>query len=93
MAHTPGPWHASAVSLVVGSLITAGDNLVSGVGHKIAAAIPQKDRSETEANARLMAAAPDLLRCLKTALALMDGDPGCIDCEEWKAIIAKVEGR
>ena len=58
---TPGPWKASPVSSVVGSLITS-------AGGNIAAAIPRPTKEETEANASLIEAAHDLLAACKLAL-------------------------
>jgi len=59
---TKGPWTASAVSSIVGSLIQATDD------SNVAVAIPQKNKLECEANARLISAAPDLLDACKIAL-------------------------
>jgi hypothetical protein len=44
-----------------------------------------------EANARLIAAAPDLLACLLDVLDA-DGDLNAMDFDRYRAAIAKVEG-
>lgn len=85
--HTPGPWCALNAGLVV----AAGDVKVA-----------QADRANayTEANARLIAAAPDLLAALKAILNVDNPpvtDPGHVDfpraMELARAAIAKAEGR
>lgn len=50
--HTPGPWSVSPYSSIVGIAISGGGYVVAGV---------RGDREFSEANARLIAAAPDLL--------------------------------
>lgn len=65
-AYTPGPWSASAVSSIVGSLVSRGPN------DNIASVMPRESRAETEANARLVAAAPELLAALKDVFKMMD---------------------
>jgi hypothetical protein len=50
---------------------------------------------EAEANARLIAAAPELLEALKARVRrcpLCSGD-GCVSCEEDRKLISKAEGR
>lgn len=62
MKFTPGPWRASAASAVVGSLVTA--------QHKwpnVAAVMQREVIGECEANAHLIAAAPELLEALRKA--------------------------
>lgn len=87
-AHTPGPWHFD--------------------GHQYDHIVWSSDRNRvcfltstgpTEANARLIAAAPDLLAALKDMVdgaPLECGEPDCPDCGPWRtarAAIAKAEGR
>ena len=57
--HTPGPWAASSASSVVGALVGA------SATYHVAAVMPQLDKAEVEANARLIAAAPELLEACK----------------------------
>lgn len=91
MSHTPGPWHVEArgVNLTV---IFAG----SAKGTRASPClIMDGDESEREANARLIAAAPDLLAACKDALFHLEGDSYCADIEIQACIaaIAKAEGK
>ncbi len=68
--HTPGPWKASPVSGIVGSLISCERGNVAAV---MPQGTPQRfDIEQTVANARLIAAAPELLEALKRIV--------CSDC-------------
>jgi hypothetical protein len=92
--HTPGPW------VVKGRLVEAPSRLDLGVAQAIAGmtagsrGASQITVPEAEANARLIAAAPDMLEALKTIGALLAGRPKTIkDDELWGAfsyIIAAV---
>ncbi len=93
--HTPGPWRAvvAAKGRRRAFGLYGNDN---GVTAQRIGSID--DTNEADANARLIAAAPDLLACLKEAVesfAPMDiGEPGEGDpIASWKAAIAKAEGR
>lgn len=89
--HAPGPWSASPYSSVVGSLISSGSRPVG-------AAFPQSVTAEALANARLIAAAPELLAALKWlyelnatgVFTLPDSDYAAITSAA--AAIAKAEG-
>lgn len=82
--HTPGPWRVHAVA----GLIQEAN------GHSIAA-YTGTSQDEADANARLIAAAPELLAALEHLLAL---NSGCAPEEEergWdqaRAAIAKATG-
>lgn len=73
--HTPGPWLASKYPRSNAYVVTTtpgdakGDiaNVLFGLGSKIA--------EETEANARLIAAAPELLEAAIEALPYINADP------------------
>lgn len=65
MTHTPGPWQAVAGSFRW-NVTTVGPRTFN-----ICALNP--DRGDSEANARLIAAAPDLLAALKETLAVLEG--------------------
>ena len=84
MSHTPGPWK------VVGTEIWAGSRrITTGRG-----AYDEKDRVVRDANARLIAAAPELLRAAKLALGFLEGshiDPESGTLLALRAAIAKVE--
>lgn len=79
--HTPGPWETAATD----------DNLIVKGRVKIASTYPEKFSADEEgANARLIAAAPELLEALYTFLEVGD----CAAArEEAHAAIAKAEGR
>lgn len=89
--HTPGPWKVNTQpeGTVVWLNGSAGYELrdPTGFGH-----------NANPADARLIAAAPDLLRALKDLVARCDGDEGVradgsnIDTAWAHAIIAKAEG-
>lgn len=69
MPHTPGPWTATNSGFA--ELVYAGCDQTLGSGHRIAEMIGPNG----EANARLIAAAPELLQALKELLATSQ----CID--------------
>lgn len=64
MEHTKGPWMAHEYNLRMGSLISFGD---ISKGENIAFSCAQRDPEEGKANARLIAAAPELLKALRKA--------------------------
>lgn len=80
--HTPGPWHVydSRFREVNGAIMDA-------AGNKVASA-HGPTTEELEANARLIAAAPELLEALRRATALLAGGPTRDFC---RAAIAKAE--
>lgn len=95
MSHTPGPWTMNKY-----------DELVAPDGRRIVvwgSGIAFGQRSdETEANARLIAAAPELLEMLKDVLRVVsDSDHWWMDCpsrggfdaDAIGALIAKAEGQ
>jgi hypothetical protein len=68
VAHTPGPWTIQRRSPAA----VRWDSIIRGsngepVASSLAAGYPER---ESEANARLIAAAPDLLKALKTAIRI-----------------------
>ena len=75
-AHTPGPWSLSASFDRVERRVIHGDNppLVWEIARGINSAHPDyMPRDEQIANARLIAAAPELLEALEVALETIDG--------------------
>ena len=87
--HTPGPWRLGPINYAD---IYGGES-----GELVALAI--KDLPETVDNARLIAAAPDLLKAARSFASLYYGHktgdctpPGCAICR-CRAAIAKAEGK
>lgn len=84
--HTPGPWYATGVH--VQSKVLEQDNYVC----KAEGDTPE----QAESNARLIAAAPELLEALKAILSLV-GNANTTTTEltlrQARAAIAKAEGR
>ena len=76
MNHTPGPWIRIANSI--------------GVADAEIAKVWTTDDGRQEANARLIAAAPDLLKSLQDIEAY---DPNSWAADTARAAIAKAEGR
>ena len=94
-AHTPGPWFHSNTSMW-GCVTTKPD----GHGHVVAEVdsphtgkgrLDHNRTEETKANARLIAAAPDLLAALKAVAATMATDH--VAYFETQRAIAKAEGK
>lgn len=84
-SHTPGPWH------VYRDEINDEDGLT--VAHAVRFVPPY--RAQSDANARLLAAAPDLLEalCLAHDYLAANGWEGDARMEPILAAIAKAEGR
>jgi hypothetical protein len=96
MAHTPGPWYAE------GSDIGSAENVTVGVAIAGRTDDAYISHAEVQANAHLMAAAPDLLAALLSFIALhedgslhIDGSPAIEDpaITAARAAIAKAEGK
>jgi hypothetical protein len=68
-AHTPGPWNVLFRTIVSNNEDIAEVNRLPGFENHASV------RAETEANARLISAAPDLLAACRAALALIT-NPG-----------------
>ena len=98
-AHTPGPWHYSEV-------IRGRDQYYRQIraDFKIAevhachsgVAGTKKGRAEDEANARLIAAAPEMFETMKAILAVVNDPgpifPGTAIGDKVREVLAKVEG-
>ena len=90
--HTPGPWKIGAregENLPI--LDSAGNNLALADFAEVA-----NNADKVEANARLIAAAPELLAALKEAhrILLAQGNtPGRLEVAGIRVAIAKAEGR
>ena len=93
--HTPGPWH------VCGDMIRS---TVSNAAMRSVAKVyvsQMHGKPEAAANARLIAAAPDLLEACRalvsdcwrrSGVGLQDHEDGCEDCRAARAAIARAEG-
>jgi len=80
LKHTPGPWRAD------GCQIYAGLEVVPHSGWGVAEAYPGQNREEGEANARLIAAAPDLFDLCNKAVVMLGHpvkDKELDDLREW----------
>jgi hypothetical protein len=83
--HTPGPWH---VDPRAAARVCAGLDTVASCGNDSGL------RDAWEANARLIAAAPDLLRVAHLLVSWLDEEEGAHKlCDAARAAIAKAEGR
>lgn len=98
--HTPGPW------LTEGNFVYAlngeGKHAVNRFHASIQGGYTSEDTrttiAETEANAKLIAAAPDLLAAMRFILAFYEPGQTCLDTNAWKqaeaaarAAVAKAE--
>ena len=94
--HTPGPW--KAVGLTVCQVPPGGREIIFGAHNTRSG-----DKDERQANARLIAAAPELLEALREFVSLMPSAEGLgghapigafqIVADLARAAIAKAEGR
>lgn len=88
--HTPGPWsydveindHGGWEAETQDITIYAGEVAISIYSTECA---EYPDDAACEANARLIAAAPDLLEALSNLCALYESDDGCLQLAEYKA--------
>lgn len=99
--HTPGPWATNAIygngkltHWGINGVNKSGDQFVTGRILDVPRNVPNHDARTQEANARLIAAAPDLLAALRFALRRMERldaeHLGKDDaCEAARAAIAK----
>ena len=74
MEHTKGPWHYQEES-------DAYTHIIRGAKGEFIGSASQGSKNNEEANARLMAAAPDLLETLKDQRQLMVGYKSRLDCD------------
>lgn len=83
--HTPGPWTFHRPWSGFSQITGPNDELVFGIA---AGSVDEKRPDcECEANARLIAAAPDLLAALKT-LSHYDQEPDAVGMTEYDAALA-----
>lgn len=97
-AHTPGPWKIITLEGVDGHLFLCHDDGTENIP-PLVAKVYDHQHADAEANARLIAAAPELLEALRELLDQLEG----IGIPEWAgaeglylgqaaAAIAKAEG-
>ena len=100
--HTPGPWRTSDNGEWTASYDGLGSSCYQGIkdefGNVVALAVAHDPNlfsdPDTYANARLIAAAPDLLEALKNLLeSHYNGNVIKADCAEAEAAIAKATGQ
>jgi uncharacterized protein (DUF58 family) len=97
MKHTPGPWGYEQTTLTICRLIVSTEDVKAlnitpkaDPNHTIAYVPNDVTPKEQEANARLIAAAPELLEALKEILARAGFNQG--GWRDARAAIAKAEG-
>lgn len=107
MTHTPGPWEAEWESNAGYDGMTDGWNIVQHGGEDIFPVVvvdegDNDDKAITAANARLIAAAPDLLKALGELVQSIEdmgldcdsegGDEGIMWLDDARALLAKAKG-
>ena len=85
--HTPGPWTHEGQGDITGIENDPGNGCVGKVD--VACVYLRTVPGRNESNARLIAAAPEMLRALR-AIVEESNDPGAVDFA--RAAIAKAEG-
>ena len=94
--HTPGPWEAAGSYVRTKRTASGGGFFVADCWRSWDPANVEFafDGSEADANARLIAAAPDLLESLRMAVKYLKGENmGSVMLPKFDAAIAKAEGR
>ena len=69
--HTPGPWRINPSPPIVKNSVLIDAPRLDGVADRYAVALLRKDFEDTEANVRLIAAAPEMLEALEAALEVL----------------------
>ena len=99
--HTPGPWTIDYCDgdqhypyIKAGQHVSGGYRVSYIIADKIGGREPAGDRSEVAANARLLAAAPDLLEALQLLMRKVECGTAlhCEICDQARAAIAKARG-
>jgi len=95
-AHTPGPWEMAEAGSWKDGKRTSTEYFVRRPGDDVAIASeiidPANDDAPSEANARLIAAAPDLLEALESFIALnLRNDGATCDWHDLIAAVANAE--
>ena len=89
--HTPGPWKVSSKA---STAVFAGDRLIASAGGYMSNTRQESVVIENDANARLIAAAPDLLAACETALVMIQvlGGDYMAGFEKIEAAVSKAKG-
>jgi len=94
MKHTPGPWRVGKPSIRNGVQIFWDSDWP--LGSHVICTIPERGKGKT-ANARLIAAAPDLMEAAKAAIAMLSQNatlPGDIEtAKQWLREAVEQNGR
>lgn len=90
-AHTPGPWRVDAITNSLGTIETA-DGVSIGQAFQVRPHRDDLHSIERKANARLMAAAPDLLAALEEAIEYIPARDRSVLIAKARAAIAKATG-
>jgi hypothetical protein len=91
--HTPGPWTAISDPLHFHSLTTIiAGNVVQGIPQMRIDVGGKVDITELEANARLIAAAPDLLEALEALVTQVSNSHAYEELADARAAIDKAKG-
>ena len=88
--HTPGPWVWNGKDMPFADIEDARGNVIAGMNESVRHDA-QQARAEERANARLIAAAPELLAALRMVIA-HDGRLTGADWDTIRAAVDKAEG-
>lgn len=90
--HTPGPWRVAEAMDGTMTEVMAGEIYIAPAVWQ-ASAVWDRQQSEREANARLIAAAPEMLSLLQELIDIEGPQPGTSAwAEKVRATIAKARG-
>lgn len=92
--HTPGPWRVFNHSWSDTSILADGFDhgiCLLDINHATEES-QEADEALMAANARLIAAAPELLDALKAAVSTIELEYGPNSCTAYRALITKAEG-
>lgn len=98
IGHTPGPWQCQVYGKRSWGIFHLSDGVYGGTFAEVNnIGFTNESRDQAEANAHLIAAAPDLLAACEAALAArFGGDDPCCDADpltnQLRAAIAKAKG-
>lgn len=96
--HTPGPWtvgetrHYKQSGGAIGTQVAVHYGTAGNRGNCIALAYGHSANGDSEADARLIAAAPDLLEQLSRIVAMIDPEGHDVNFDNARAAIAKATG-